>query len=126
MSLRSLRNAIQNSEVSFPSQIPVFSCQSRADIQWRLVDLYFVRNWSCSRVAERYGMTMERARQIIATWVGRAIVLGYLQEIPPVAAMPLAQKPAPQLAHFPEVPGGMLPTPLLEPLVQRAAASNGP
>ena len=126
MSLRSLRNAIQNSEVSFPSQIPVFSCQSRADIQWRLVDLYFVRNWSCSRVAERYGMTMERARQIIATWVGRAIVLGYLQEIPPVAAMPLAQKPAPQLAHFPDVPGGMLPTPLLEPLVQRAAASNGP
>ena len=71
-------------------------------------------------------MTMERARQIIATWVGRAIVLGYLQEIPPVAAMPLAQKPAPQLAHFPDVPGGMLPTPLLEPLVQRAAASNGP
>jgi Sigma-70, region 4 len=82
MSLRHLRAAIQNDEISFPSQVPVFACQSRADIQWRLVELYFVHNWSCSDLGERYGVTMERARQLISQWVRRAAVLGYLQEIP--------------------------------------------
>jgi hypothetical protein len=82
MSLRRLRLAIQNHEVSFPSQVPVFPCQSRADIQWRLVELYFIRNWSCPDLGQRYEITMERVRQLISQWVRRATVLGYLQEIP--------------------------------------------
>ena len=86
MSLRRLRSAIHNQEISFPSQVPVFACQSRADIQWRLVELYFVRNWSCADLGERYGVTLERARQLISQWVRRAAVLGYLQEIPAGAA----------------------------------------
>lgn len=82
MGLRRLRAAIQNQEVSFPSQVPAFACQSRSDIQWRLVELYFVRNWSCIDLGQRYGVTMERARQLISQWVRRAALLGYLQEIP--------------------------------------------
>jgi hypothetical protein len=82
ISLRRLRAAIQHHEVSFPAQVPVFACQSRADIQWRLVELYFVRNWSCADLGQRYGVTMERARQLISLWVRRAAMLGYLQEIP--------------------------------------------
>jgi Sigma-70, region 4 len=87
MSLRHLRTAIQRQEVSFPAQVPVFACQSRADIQWRLVELYFVQNWSCPDLGQRYGITMERVRQLITQWVRRAAVLGYLQPIPP-ANMP--------------------------------------
>ena len=84
MGLRGLRAAIQNQEISFPSQVPVFACQSRSEIQWRLVELYFIRNWSCAALGHRYGVTMERARQLISQWVQRAAVLGYLQEIPGV------------------------------------------
>jgi hypothetical protein len=83
MSLRRLRAAIQSHQVSFPSQVPVFACQSRSDVQWRMVELYFVCNWSCADVGQRYGVTLERARQLISLWVRRAAVLGYLQEIPP-------------------------------------------
>jgi hypothetical protein len=86
MNLRRLRAAIHNHQVSFPSQVPVFACQSRADIQWRMVELYFVRNWSCSDVGQRYGVTLERARQLISLWVQRAALLGYLQEIPAAEA----------------------------------------
>jgi len=84
MGLRRLRAAIQNQEISFPSQVPVFVCQSRSEIQWRLVGLYFIRNWSCTDLGQRYGVTMERVRQLISQWVQRAAVLGYLQEIPGV------------------------------------------
>ena len=81
-SLRGLRVAIHNNEVSFPSQVPRFDCQSRPDIQWRLAELYFIHNWTCPELGERYGVTMERVRQLIFNWVQRAIVLGYVQEIP--------------------------------------------
>jgi Sigma-70, region 4 len=82
MSLRRLRLAIQNEQISFPAQVPVFTCQSRSDIQWRLVALYFVQNWSCLDLGQRYGVTMERVRQLLSQWVRRAAALGYLQEIP--------------------------------------------
>jgi DNA-binding winged helix-turn-helix (wHTH) protein len=82
LSLRRLRKAIQKGWVSFPSQVPVFARESRPDIQWRLVELYFVRNWSCSDLGQRYGVTMERVRQLLCAWVRRAALLGYLQEIP--------------------------------------------
>jgi hypothetical protein len=81
--LRRLRQAIQNNEVSFPSQVPIFPRQSRIDIQWRLVELYFIHNWSCAGLGKRYEITEERVQQIIKQWVIRAKLLGYLQEIPP-------------------------------------------
>jgi hypothetical protein len=124
MSLRRLREAVQNNEVSFPSQVPTFVCQSRADIQWRLVELYFIRNWSCSELGERYGVTMERARQILFNWVQRAIVLGYLQQIP---ALPISLDDplALETVGFPAVPG-MIVAPLSEPAVYTAGSSSGP
>jgi two-component system KDP operon response regulator KdpE len=82
LSLRRLRKAIQNGLVSFPSQVPVFARESRPDIQWRLVELYFVRNWSCSDLGQRYGVSMERVRQLLSAWVRRSALIGYLQEIP--------------------------------------------
>jgi hypothetical protein len=123
MSLRRLREAIQNNEVSFPSQVPTFFCQSRAEIQWRLVELYFVQNWSCSELGERYGVTMERARQILFNWVQRAIVLGYLQQVP---ALPLSltDRLAPETAAFPAMPG-MIVAPPSEPAAYTAGSSSG-
>ena len=123
MSLRRLRTAIQNNQISFPSQVPVFACQSRADIQWRLVELYFVHNWSCVELGERYHVAMERIRQLLSQWVHRAAVLGYLQEIP--AATALVARPA--VRHRtarPLPPAVIAPARLPEPLVLTAAASN--
>ena len=120
-SLRRLRTAIQNHEVSFPAQVPIFSCQSRSDIQWRLVDLYFVRNWSCAQLGERYGVTMERARQLISQWVQRAIVLGYLQEIPaPWEALAAVDE------TILEIPAPVMNAAVLsQPMVHAVAAPNG-
>jgi Sigma-70, region 4 len=81
MSLRRLRRAIQENEISFPAQVPIFPKQSRADIQWRVVELYFVRNWSPRGIAQRYQITSERVRQVISQWVRRATALGYLEVI---------------------------------------------
>jgi hypothetical protein len=83
MNLRRLRRAIQNNQVSFPSQVPAFQRESRADIQWRAVNLYFVRNWSCEQLGIRYGLTRRRTCQILTHWVRRAAESGYLQAIPP-------------------------------------------
>jgi hypothetical protein len=105
MSLRRLRAAIHNDEVSFPSQVPVFACQSRAEIQWRMVELYFIRNWSCADVGGRYGVTLERARQLISLWVRRAALLGYLQEIPEAEA---AEGPSAGGERFVAVSGALL------------------
>jgi hypothetical protein len=81
MSLRRLQKAIQENEISFPAQVPVFRKQSRADIQWKVVELYFVRNWPPAAIGQRYQMTSERVRQVISQWVRRGAVLGYLQDV---------------------------------------------
>ena len=88
MNIDHLRQAIQANRISFPAQVPIFECQSRADIQWRVVELYFIRGWSCSRLGQRYGVNGSRIRQIINKWVQRALVFGYLQEIPAAATSP--------------------------------------
>ena len=81
MRIDALRRAIQTNKVSFPAQTPCFN-QSRADIQWRLVQLYFVRGWNCIQLARRYNLTRQRIEQLLALWVDCASRLGYLQEIP--------------------------------------------
>jgi hypothetical protein len=87
MSLRRLRTALRNGRISFPSPVPVFIRQSRPDIQWKLVQLYFVSGWACTQLASRYGVTPERVRQLLSQWVRRAVLLGYLQEIPAANAV---------------------------------------
>jgi hypothetical protein len=76
-----LRREIRNNRISFPAQAPVFQ-RSRADIQWRLVLLYFIRGWTCKQLSARYGLTRQRIEQLIADWVYSAVTHGYLQEIP--------------------------------------------
>jgi hypothetical protein len=80
-----LKAAIRANRVSFPAQVPVYERETRADIQWRLALLYFVRGWSVSAIARRYGLSRERAGQIIKAWRERSLKYGDVQEIPPEA-----------------------------------------
>lgn len=93
-----LRTAIRANQVSFPVPVPVFSNQYRSDIQWRLVELYFVHGWSPGRLAQRYHVSATRIRQSLRSWVRRARTLGYLQTVPAEdvlwAARSLPQAPA--------------------------------
>src|ERR1700685_1472747 len=81
-SVRFIREAIRDHRFSFPSQVPVFTHLHRADIQWRIVLLYFIRGWPCGRIAARYGMTRERVGQLLRQWTSRALVSGYVARIP--------------------------------------------
>lgn len=76
-----LRRAIWDNAVSFPAQVPVFPKQSRADVQWRIVHLYFIHGWTEARIGRRFGRSRTRIGQIIAAWRMRAVTLGYIQEI---------------------------------------------
>ena len=108
-----LRNAIQANRISFPVPVPIFATQFRPDIQWRLVELYFIRGWSSKQLADRYGVTSRRIQQSLQHWAGRAMARGYLQEIPPASVLtqpvalewPVAAIPAvPKAPHFPPIP----------------------
>ena len=81
-----LREAVRTNRVSFPSQAPAWEKQSRGDIQWRLAVLYFVRGWSLFDIAHRYGLSRERAGQIVRAWRILSVRHGYIQEIPAVEA----------------------------------------
>jgi len=78
-----LRSAIRANWVSFPSQVPTFPGSGEADMQRRLVQLYFVSGWRCSTLATRYGVTPEQVRHILNAWKFRATNAGYIQHIPP-------------------------------------------
>jgi hypothetical protein len=86
LSLSELRAKVRRNCVSFPSQVPTFAKHDRPDLQRKTVQLYFLFGWSCSRIAQRYGVLRQRIQQILSTWKRRAIQMGYIQEIPP--AMP--------------------------------------
>jgi hypothetical protein len=86
LSLSELRGKIRRNRVSFPAQVPIFEKHDRPDLQQKTVQLYFLFGWSCSRIAQRYGVLRQRIQQILSTWKRRAIQMGYIQEIPP--AMP--------------------------------------
>jgi hypothetical protein len=78
-----LRKAIRANRISFPSQVPVFSKHDRADLQRKMVQLYFLFGWSCSRIGARYDLPRQRVQQILNTWKRRAVQMGYVQFIPP-------------------------------------------
>jgi hypothetical protein len=82
ISNRGLQDALRHNLVSFPAWVPVFPRVSRTDLQWRVALLYFVRGWSFSAIAKRYGLTHERVGQIARDWRKASIAAGYIQEIP--------------------------------------------
>jgi hypothetical protein len=84
MSLGRLRMAIRKNRISFPSQIPCFACQPKAHIQWRLAALFFIHGWPCTDLGPRYGLSVRYVQQLILNWARRAMILGYLEEIPAV------------------------------------------
>jgi hypothetical protein len=102
--LDNLRMAIRDNRVSFPSQVPIFVCQHRVEIQWRLVSLYFVQGWSAVRIARRYKVSSRRVQQLLRQWVSRARTLGYLQEIPTEKAGEVPAMSAPHLPRELEIP----------------------
>jgi hypothetical protein len=80
-----LRRAIRGNIVSFPSQIPSFPKGSQAEMQWRMVLLFFVRGWSVAKIAERFLVPSHRVWKLLNEWSLRALALGYVQVIDPEA-----------------------------------------
>jgi hypothetical protein len=98
--LDQLQEAIRANQVSFPSQIPVFIKHAHGQLQCRMVMLYFVRGWSCDRIAKRYGCTRQHIWQIVSEWRRHAVALGYMQVIPPPEVLrPLRLERAAPIPH---------------------------
>jgi len=96
-----LRRAVSENVVSFPSQIPVLSKQSRPDVQCRAVMLYFVRGWTMSRIGARYGLPDFRVSQILNEWAVRAFALGFIQVIDSERFEAFAERPSRALLKMP-------------------------
>jgi hypothetical protein len=80
--IAALRDAIRRNQVTFPSQVPTFPRHDRPDLQRKLVQLYFVSDWSCPKIGVRYALSSTRVRQILNVWKRRAVELGYIQSVP--------------------------------------------
>lgn len=98
--LDQLQEAIRSNRVSFPAQVPVFIKHSAGKQQSHVVLLYFVRGWSCDRIAKRYAVTRQHIWQIVSEWRRHAVALGYLQVIPPVEVLSPLRALNPREATF--------------------------
>jgi hypothetical protein len=76
-----LRRAVRMNIVSFPAQVPVLLKQPPADMQWRMVVLYFVRGWSQTAIAARFGVPVHRVSRALSEWSARAVAFRYVQVI---------------------------------------------
>ena len=76
-----LRRAVRRNIVSFPSQIQAFLRRPAADMQCRVVLLFFVRGWTSIQIAARLGVPKHVIRGILNEWSVRALALGYIQVI---------------------------------------------
>jgi len=76
-----LRRAVRMNIVSFPAQVPVLLKQPPADMQWRIVVLYFVRGWSQRAIAARFGVPVHRIARALSEWSARAVAFRYVQVI---------------------------------------------
>lgn len=85
--LSNLRRAIRANWISFPSQVPAFPGCGKADLHQKVVQLYFLMGWSCSRIAGRYGLTQDQVRGVLCGWRRHAANAGYLQHIPSIEVM---------------------------------------
>ena len=100
--LDQLRAAVRANLVTFPSPVPTFERHDRPDLQWRIVQLYFLMGWGYETIGVRYGLVHQRVAQILKTWKRRAIETGLIQHIPPFEPLP---KPAASIAApVPQVP----------------------
>jgi hypothetical protein len=102
--LDQLQEAIRANQVTFPSQIPVFIKHSQGKQQCHMVLLYFVRGWSCERIAQRYDVTRQHIWQIVSEWRRHAVALGYLQVIPPPEVLTPLRVAKPSYPVFQPVP----------------------
>ena len=82
-----LRKAIRNNRVTFPAQVPLFVRNAPAHLQRYSIQLYFLRGWSCEKIARRYGYSRFYIWQIVNEWKRHAVSLGYVQAIPPARAL---------------------------------------
>ena len=87
ISIDRLRRAIWSNRISFPAQVPSFGNCGEPDLQRRVVQLYFLMGWGCSRIAARYQLSREQVRIVVNTWKQRAANSGYLQDIPPAETL---------------------------------------
>ena len=76
-----LRRAVRRNIVSFPSQNQAFLRRPAADMQCRVVLLFFVRGWTSIQIAARCGVPKHVIRGILNEWSVRALALGYIQVI---------------------------------------------
>ena len=84
-----LRRAVRMNVVSFPAQVPVLLKQPPADMQWRMVVLYFVRGWSQRAIAARFGVPVHRISGALNEWSVRAVAFRYVQVIDHAACLRL-------------------------------------
>ena len=78
-----LRRAVRENIVSFPSQIAPFLRNPPADMQCRVVLLFFVHNWSSVDIAARFEVPKHVIWGVLNDWSVRALALGYIQVIDP-------------------------------------------
>ncbi|MGA2723798.1 MAG: hypothetical protein ABSG79_15480 [Bryobacteraceae bacterium] len=80
-----LRRAVRGNIVSFPSQVVAFLRHPPADMQRRVVLLFFVHGWSAVTIAARFNVPKHVIWGILNEWSVRALALGYIQVIDPEA-----------------------------------------
>jgi hypothetical protein len=97
LKINTLRDAIRSNRISFPSQVPVFPKHDRADLQHKMVQLYFLFGWGCRRIGAKYGLGRQRVQQILNAWKRRAVQMGYVQSIPPAQAVRSLRRMPPTL-----------------------------
>jgi hypothetical protein len=78
-----LRRAVRGNIVSFPSQIPAFLRNPPADMQRRVVLLFFVQGWSSVDIAARFSVPRHFIWGVLNEWSVRALALGCIQVIDP-------------------------------------------
>ena len=57
----------------------------RGDVQERVVQLYFVRDWQLDAICDRYRLGKSTVRKLLSDWKIRAVAAGYIQAIHPDA-----------------------------------------
>jgi hypothetical protein len=80
---RSLRWAIQQNLVSFPSQLPALMAHQGTDVAERVALLYFVRGWPVRKICDRYDLENYAVKKMLSEWRARAVAAGYIQDIHP-------------------------------------------
>jgi hypothetical protein len=105
--------------------VPTFEKHDRPDVQWKLVQLYFILGWNCDAIGARYGLIRQRVRQILTTWKRRAVEMGFIQYIPPVERLIVVPlRPPATLPTFGFLSTSPLPGPDATSLVSDVSAAH--